>query len=165
MTLFSSRLMRQRWSRGRTATDPGLVVRDTAICAIPAPGRVSLALDLPGTARAIACSGIYWNPGEAGVYPVMVETSYVPLESAGAWAHEPRTPGQVIELGPTPAHFTEDIAVRHPSFEEAQQLRISRSAPVVEVARTALTGQGRAVEFNTQILVAATWSLRYQVPA
>ncbi|WP_040702629.1 GntR family transcriptional regulator [Nocardiopsis ganjiahuensis] len=72
---------------------------------------------------------------------------------------------RLAELGHAPAHFTEEIRVRMPTPEEAQDLSLSPGTPVLEVARTALTSDHRPVEFNEITMDGSAYVLQYDFDA
>ncbi|NED88210.1 UTRA domain-containing protein, partial [Streptomyces sp. SID11233] len=62
------------------------------------------------------------------------------------------TYARLAEIGAKPVRFVEELRSRMPSREETERLRLSEGTPVVEIYRTALTEEGRAVEVNRMLL-------------
>lgn len=60
--------------------------------------------------------------------------------------------GRAGGTGPEPVRSVEEPRTRRPSQEEAERLRLAEGTPVVEVCRTALTEDGRAVEPSRMLL-------------
>jgi GntR family transcriptional regulator len=99
--------------------------------------------------------------------PVMLAKSHLPAEIvAGSPITEP-DPGdggiyaRLLDLGYKPVHFREEIRSRMPTEAEAADLRLPSGTSVLEVARTALTEDGRAVEVNEMLLDARVYVLQY----
>lgn len=103
--------------------------------------------------------------------PVMLSTSYFPLEVAGGTQLEQEDTGtggaysRLADLGHAVTEFTEDIIVRPPSADEARLLRMDPDQRVFEVVRSAVTADGRTVEVNRMVKPAHQWKLSYTWPA
>lgn len=99
--------------------------------------------------------------------PVMIAKSYLP---AGLVAGSPITQvdtgdggayARLLELGHKPVHFREEVRSRMPLEDEAEALNLPSGTTVLEVARTALTEDGRAVEVNEMLMDARVYVLQY----
>lgn len=99
--------------------------------------------------------------------PVMLATSYLPTEIVAGSAITEENPGEggmyarLLELGFKPAHFREEVRGRGPRTDEADELNLPTSTPVLEVARTAFTEDGRVVEVNEMLMDARVYVLQY----
>jgi GntR family transcriptional regulator len=103
--------------------------------------------------------------------PVQLATSYVPWSIAkGTQLEETDTgPGgtysRLAELGHAPARFTETIALRPPTSEEADFLRLSDEQHVLAIFHVAWTSDQRPVEVTIHVLPPHQWELHYDWPA
>ncbi|WP_376766948.1 GntR family transcriptional regulator [Spinactinospora alkalitolerans] len=166
------RLSRELWGGGRAiwqadtadrafAAD-NITVRETA-----APEHVARALDLPEQERVVVRRRRYLLDDR----PMQLATSYLPAKLAAgtAIAEADTGPGgiyaRLAELGHAPAHFTEEIRVRMPSPAEVEELALSAGTPVLDVMRTALTSDHRAVELNEMTLDGSAYILQYDFDA
>src|SRR5207237_9808189 len=61
--------------------------------------------------------------------------------------------------------FTEDVAARMPTPEEARLLALGPGVPVFRLVRTAYDIDGRAVEVCDTIMAADAYVLAYDLPA
>jgi GntR family transcriptional regulator len=68
---------------------------------------------------------------------------------------------RLAELGHRPVNFREELRVRMPRDSETRLLELTQGTPVIAVARTAYTADGRAVEVNEMILDASAYVLEY----
>lgn len=99
--------------------------------------------------------------------PVMLATSYLPAEIVAGSAITEDNPGEggmyarLLELGFKPAQFREEIRGRGPKADEAAALGLPTNTPVLEVARTAITEDGRVVEVNEMLMDARVYVLQY----
>jgi GntR family transcriptional regulator len=103
--------------------------------------------------------------------PVQLATSYVPWSiAAGTQLEQTDTgPGgtysRLAELGHAPARFTETIALRAPTSEEADFLKLSDEQHVLVIFHVAWTGDERPVEVTIHVLPPHQWELHYEWPA
>jgi GntR family transcriptional regulator len=107
----------------------------------------------------------------AGDTPVQLATSYVPWSIAEGTQLEQTDTGpggtysRLAELGHAPARFTETIALRPPTSEEADFLRLSDEQHVLAVFHIAWTSEDRPVEVTIHVLPPHQWELHYEWPA
>lgn len=107
----------------------------------------------------------------AGETPVQLATSYVPWSIAEGTQLEQTDTGaggtysRLAEFGHAPARFTETIALRPPSSEEADFLRLSDEQHVLVVFHIAWTSDDRPVEVTIHVLPPHQWELHYDWPA
>jgi GntR family transcriptional regulator len=103
--------------------------------------------------------------------PMQLATSYVPWSLArGTRMTEPDTgPGglysRLAEAGHKPEQFTEEVATRLATTDEARFLGVSQPAPVFFIIRTAVNGNGMPVEVCEHIMAGDRWRLFYEWPA
>jgi GntR family transcriptional regulator len=103
--------------------------------------------------------------------PVQLATSYVPWSIAQGTQLEQTDTGpggtysRLTELGHTPARFTETIALRGPSSEEADFLKLSDEQHVLAIFHIAWTSDERPVEVTIHVLPPHQWELHYDWPA
>jgi GntR family transcriptional regulator len=103
--------------------------------------------------------------------PVQLATSYIPWSIAKNTQLEQTDTGpggtysRLAELGRAPARFTETIALRAPSSEEADFLRLSDEQHVIAIFHIAWTGDDRPVEVTIHVLPPHQWELHYDWPA
>jgi GntR family transcriptional regulator len=103
--------------------------------------------------------------------PVQLATSYVPWSiAAGTQLEQTDTgPGgtysRLAELGHAPAHFTEIIALRPPTSEEADFLRLSDEQHVLAIFHVAWTSDDRPIKVTIHVLPSHQWELHYDWPA
>jgi GntR family transcriptional regulator len=103
--------------------------------------------------------------------PVQLATSYVPWSIAeGTQLEQVGTgPGgtysRLAELGHAPVRFTETIALRAPSSEEADFLRLADEQHVLAIFHIARTSDKRPVEVTIHVLPPHQWELHYDWPA
>jgi len=127
----------------------------------PADVATALALDVDGDAL-IRKRHMY-----AADTPVQLATSYVPWSiAAGTQLEQADTgPGgtysRLAELGHTPTRFTETIALRPPTSEEADFLRLSDEQHVLVIFHVAWTRDDHAVEVTIHVLPPHQWELHY----
>jgi UTRA domain-containing protein len=82
--------------------------------------------------------------------------------AARADGYRPRRDySRLAELGHAPARFTELIALRPPTSEEADFLRLSDEQHVLAVFHTAWTSDDRTVEVTIHVLPPHQWELHY----
>nr|WP_221308051.1 GntR family transcriptional regulator [Nocardiopsis mwathae] len=166
------RLSRELWGTGRSiwqadAADRGFETDNIEVSEDPAPEHVIRALGLAEGARVVRRRRRYRLDGR----PMQLATSYLPLDLvAGTPITRVDTgPGgiyaRLADLGHAPAHFTEEIRVRMPNPVEARDLRLTAGTPVLEVLRTALTDDHRAVELNEMTLDGSAYVLQYDFDA
>jgi GntR family transcriptional regulator len=132
------------------------------------PPPVAAVLGIPGGAEAVFRRRRMYADDE----PVQLATSWIPAnlaDAAPAVSQADTGPGglysRLADAGHAPAVFTEDIVVRVPLVDEAEQLGIDPDHRVYEITRTASDSQGRAVEVNLMVLPTHQWRLSYTWPA
>jgi GntR family transcriptional regulator len=107
----------------------------------------------------------------AGDTPVQLASSYVPWSIAEGTQLEQTDTGpggtysRLAELGHEPTRFTEVIALRPPSSEEADFLRLADEQHVLVIFHTAWTAEERPVEVTIHVLPPHQWELHYDWPA
>jgi GntR family transcriptional regulator len=103
--------------------------------------------------------------------PVQLATSYVPWSIAAGTQLEQTDTGRggtysrLAELGHAPARFTETIALRPPTSEEADFLRLSDEQHVLSIFHIARTSDEIPVEVTIHVLPPHQWELHYDWPA
>jgi GntR family transcriptional regulator len=166
----NERLAQSRWSSGRSiwsadAKDRQVEVADIEVTEEEPPRGVARALALDAAERVIVRSRRFLVEGE----PVQLATSYLPADLVRDTAiAQPNTgPGgayaRLAEIGAAPVDFVEELRARMPSERESELLALSTGTPVIEICRTALTEDGRAVEFNKMLLDAGSYTLEYHL--
>ncbi|MFG2890441.1 GntR family transcriptional regulator [Streptomyces sp. NPDC048248] len=166
------RLARDRWGTGRSVwsadiEDRPLDVDRVEVTESPADDRVAEALALSPRAPVCVRSRRYVLEGK----PVLLSTSYLPADVVAGSAITARDTGaggtyaRLAELGHEPVRFREEVRCRMPSAEEADRLALPMGTPVILICRTALTEDGRAVEFNEMTLDSASYVLEYAFDA
>jgi GntR family transcriptional regulator len=103
--------------------------------------------------------------------PLELATTYLPFELA----HETPIEHEDIsgdglyacleELGQRLDRFTERITTRMPRPAEARALDLGPGTPVVLIARTAWTVEGRPVAVSDEVMAADRYELLYEIPA
>lgn len=63
----------------------------------------------------------------------------------------------------TAVRSVDDLTARMPTPAEAEQLRLGRGTPVVQVLRTVLDDEGRTLEVQDTVAAADRHSFRYEV--
>lgn len=131
------------------------------------PVDVASRLGLAEDAKVVVRSRRYSLDGR----PVETAVSYIPADLAkGTPIAEPNPgPGGIYarleESGHTLARFTEDVAARMPTPEEARLLSLPPGVPVFRLVRTAYDMDGRAVEVCDTIMATDAYVLSYELPA
>jgi GntR family transcriptional regulator len=103
--------------------------------------------------------------------PVETAVSYIPADLArGTPIAEPNPgPGGIYarleESGHILERFTEEVAARMPTPDEARALALPPGVPVFRLVRTAFDRDGRAVEVCDTIMAADAYLLAYDLPA
>jgi GntR family transcriptional regulator len=103
--------------------------------------------------------------------PVQLATSYVPWSIAQGTQLEQTDTGpggtysRLAELGHAPARFAETIALRAPSSEEADFLKLSNDQHVLTIFHIARASDERPVEVTIHVLPPHQWELHYDWPA
>ena len=103
--------------------------------------------------------------------PVETAVSYIPADLAEGTPITDPNPGpggiyaRLEEQGHTLERFTEDVAARMPTPEEARVLALAPGVPVFRLVRTAFDVNGRAVEVCDTIMAADAYLLTYDLPA
>jgi GntR family transcriptional regulator len=99
--------------------------------------------------------------------PVMLAKSYVPcwLLPDGlvdeVAADDGGTYMSLLDQGYKIARFRDDLRARVASVDEVKALDLRPGTPVVEIARTAFTGDGRPVDVTVMVLDALAYVLQY----
>jgi GntR family transcriptional regulator len=100
--------------------------------------------------------------------PMQLATSYVPWSFAEGTQMVERDSGpggiysRLAEVGHRPAHFTEEVAIRMPTPEEARFLRLPDPQPVFNLFRTAFDEAGTPVEVCEHVMSGDRWLLTYE---
>ena len=103
--------------------------------------------------------------------PVETAVSYIPADLARGTPITDPNPGpggiyaRLEEQGHTLERFTEEVAARMPTPEEARRLALPPGVPVFRLVRTAYDLDGRAVEVCDTIMSAEAYVLNYELPA
>lgn len=103
--------------------------------------------------------------------PLELATTYLPFELAHETPieHEDITGDELYacleELGQRLDRFTERITTRMPRPAEARALDLGPGTPVVLIARTAWTVEGRPVAVSDEVMAADRYELLYEIPA
>ena len=103
--------------------------------------------------------------------PMETAVSYIPADLARGTPISDPNPGpggiyaRLEEQGHTLARFTEDVAARMPTPEEAKVLALRPGVPVFRLVRTAYDVDGRAVEVCDTVMAADAYQLSYELPA
>jgi len=124
-------------------------------------------LSLADDATVVARSRRYSLDGR----PVETAVSYIPADLARGTPIEDPNPGpggiyaRLEESGHTLERFTEEVAARMPTPDEARTLALAPGVPVFRLIRTAYDGDGRAVEVCDTIMAADAYLLAYDLPA
>ena len=150
---------------GQAAAEPS--VDNIVVRREPVPVEVSDRLKLPQDAEVIVRSRRYLLDGR----PVETAVSYIPVDLADGTPITDPNPGpggiyaRLEEQGHTLERFTEDVAARMPTPDEARLLSMSPGVPVFRLIRTAYDIAGRAVEVCDTIMAADAYLLSYELPA
>ncbi|MGW5677546.1 GntR family transcriptional regulator [Streptomyces sp. NPDC003860] len=164
------RLSQEQWGGGRSiwgadVGDRPMQVTDLRVYEHPAPDDVARALDLEAGTPVVVRDRLFTVEGE----PVQAAISYLPadLVRGSAITQKDTGPGgtyaRLAELGAGPVQFVEELRARMPSNDEVDRLRLAEGTPIVEIYRTALTKDGRAVEVNRMLLNAGVYVMEYHV--
>ncbi len=164
----TQRLSRSQWSSGSSVwsadvSDRPMEVTDIEIRETAAPRWVVRALGLEEGEAVLVRSRRYVVDG----VPVQQATSYLPADLARDTPIAQADPGpggvyaRLADLGMAPVDFREELRARMPSPEEAELLALLPATPVVEIYRTAITAEGRAVEVNHMLLDAGAYVMEY----
>jgi GntR family transcriptional regulator len=103
--------------------------------------------------------------------PLELATSYVPWELANGTPMTRKNPGpggiyaRLEERGHRLERFTEDVAARMPTPDEARLLRLGAGVPVFQLIRTAYDTGGQPVEVCDTVMAADRYVLSYELPA
>ena len=131
------------------------------------PADVADRLGLPDDASTVVRSRRYSLDGR----PVETAVSYIPADLARGTPIADPNPGpggiyaRLEETGHTLDRFTEEIAARMPTPDEARALALPPGVPVFRLVRTAYESDGRAVEVCDTIMAADAYLLAYDLPA
>jgi GntR family transcriptional regulator len=104
----------------------------------------------------------------AGGQPMQLATSYVPWSFAEGTQMVERDSGpggiysRLADVGHGPVHFTEEVATRMPTPEEARFLRLTDPQPVFNLFRTAFDESGTPVEVCEHVMSGDRWLLTYE---
>ncbi|MFN2494665.1 MAG: GntR family transcriptional regulator [Pseudonocardiaceae bacterium] len=168
----SNRLARSLWSEGGNIwgagfEDRAVTVDHIAIDRVEAGTELAEQFGVPEGSALLRRSRRYVVDDR----PVQQATSFLPLDLVeGTRITEPDTgPGGVlarlVELGHTPAEFSETLTARMPTPEEVAELEMPPGTPVVAITRLAATEEGRVVDVTRMVLDAACHVLRYDFSA
>jgi GntR family transcriptional regulator len=103
--------------------------------------------------------------------PVETAVSYIPADLAEGTPIGDPNPGpggiyaRLEEQGHILERFTEEVAARMPTPDEARALNLPPGVPVFRLVRTAYDTDGRAVEVCDTIMSAEAYVLEYELPA
>jgi GntR family transcriptional regulator len=103
--------------------------------------------------------------------PVQLAASHLPADLVDGSPITGPNPGpggiyaRLRDLGAAPVRFREEIRVRMPTYDEAAALQLGPGAPVVLIARTAITAEGRPVEATFMTLNGTAYVLEYDIDA
>jgi GntR family transcriptional regulator len=133
------------------------------------PAEVADRLRLADTDETVIRSRRYLLDGR----PVETAVSYIPADLAAGTPIADPNPGpgpggiyaRLEESGHVLERFTEDVAARMPTPEEARLLQLGPGVPVFRLVRTAYDIDGRAVEVCDTIMAADAYVLAYDLPA
>ncbi|WP_330239472.1 GntR family transcriptional regulator [Streptomyces sp. NBC_00525] len=166
----NARLSPSGWGSGRSiwSADVGdrpVTVTDLQVYEAEASDDVARMLGLQAGATVVVRDRVYAVEGE----PVQSAISYLPADLVrdSAITQEDTGPGGVYarlaDLDAKPVHFVEELRSRMPSTEESERLHLTDSTPVVEIYRTAMTGDGKPVEVNRMLLNAGVYVMEYHI--
>jgi GntR family transcriptional regulator len=99
-----------------------------------------------------------------------VSTTYLPLDLVrGTAVEQDDVSGQDVyahleRLGHRLERFTERVATRMPRPAEARTLDLGPGTPIILIARTAWTSEGRPVAVSDEIMAADRYELLYEIP-
>lgn len=131
------------------------------------PVEIADRLGLPDDARTVVRSRRYSLDGR----PVETAVSYIPADLARGTPIADPNPGpggiyaRLEDSGHILDRFTEEVAARMPTPDEARALALSPGVPVFRLVRTAYDNDGRAVEVCDTIMAADAYLLAYDLPA
>jgi GntR family transcriptional regulator len=131
------------------------------------PTDVADRLGLPDDADTVIRSRRYSLDGR----PVETAVSYIPADLARGTPIIDPNPGpggiyaRLEDAGHTLERFTEEVAARMPTPDEARALALPPGVPVFRLVRTAYDSTGRAVELCDTIMAADAYLLAYDLPA
>jgi GntR family transcriptional regulator len=100
--------------------------------------------------------------------PMQLATSYVPWSFAEGtrMVEQDSGPGgiysRLADVGHRPTRFTEEVATRMPTPEEARFLRLADPQPIFNLFRTAYDEEGRPVEVCEHVMAGDRWLLAYE---
>lgn len=132
-----------------------------------APAEISDRLKIPENEHVVVRSRRY----SLNERPVETAVSYIPKDLADGTPITDPNPGpggiyaRLEEHGHTLGRFTEEVAARMPTPEEAKLLTLPPGVPVFRLLRTAYDVEGRAVEVCDTIMAADAYLLAYELPA
>lgn len=163
-----ARLAASGWSTGRSIWEADDTARQTSVDSIEittgaAPEHVAAVLGLDGGEQVLVRRRRYLVD-EA---PVQLATSYYPerlvrgTRVADADTGAGGVYARLDELGHKPVRFREELRSRMPRAEEAKLLDLAQGTPVILVARTAFTDEGKPVEIAEMTLNAGSYILEY----
>lgn len=169
----SARLSSGVWQVGRSVWSADLpehrqlLVDQLQVEDQPAPEHVARVLELLTGARVCMRSRRYVLDGQ----PVQLATSWLSadLVAGSAITEHDTGPGgiyaRLAELGHAPARFREEVRGRAPGLNEIKRLELAAGSPVIHIARTAYTSDGRVVELAELVMDASAYVLEYDVDA
>jgi GntR family transcriptional regulator len=169
-----ARLRSESWTSGTSVWSGDVETRPLEIHGVSvtkeaAPEHVARVLDLDGDKdHAVYVRRRTYVVDER---PVNHAVSYFPADLvAGSRITEEDTGkggvyARLAELDAAPARFREEVRSRSASADEATYLQMQPSSPVLAVARTAFTEEGRPVELNEMVLDPSVYVLDYEFDA
>jgi len=131
------------------------------------PAEAAALLALPAGGKTVIRSRRHLLDGR----PVETAVSYIPADLAVGTPIADPNPGpggiyaRLEEAGHTLERFTEEVAARMPTPDEARALTLPPGVPVFRLVRTAYDTDGRAVEVCDTIMASDAYQLAYELPA
>lgn len=168
------RFARRHWQRGKApyladlegeGRVPGVEVLEVGRSG--APEQVAELLSLDPGAEVLVRRRRYLADGT----PMQIATSYIPWSIADGtqMAQADSGPGGIYarleEAGHRLKRFTEEVAARMPTQDEARALRLGSGVPVIRLLRVAYDTAGLAVEVCDTVMAADRYVLSYELPA
>lgn len=164
------RLSREVWGSGKSLWNIDLEGRDPEVLdvtveEVEAPAEVAAVLGVDPGSRVWRRSRLYGLDET----PVQRAISYLAAELvAGTAITQPNTGeggtyARLGEIGHAPTRFEEDIRVRMPLPEEAEDLQLRGVTPIIVIVRTAWDAGGRVVEVNEMKLNSTRYVLNYEI--
>lgn len=130
---------------------------------VPAPAVVAEALSIEVGAPVLVRRRRLFANDE----PTQLADSYIPWDLADGTDLLKHNVGRggsytrLAELGHGPVRFTEEVAVRTATEDEAQTLELDGGQPVIDITHIAWDAADRAVEVALHVMPGNLWRLRY----